>query len=89
MALALILHKRIKNCEAILSKFREEVCRNPDADVAPYTQMLGAEFRTWNKAWEKEIIKLLNRCFSTCTQMTFKRSGEIYANLIRPAFYVN
>lgn len=59
MALALILHKRIKNCEAILSKFREEVCRNPDADVAPYTQMLGAEFRTWNKAWEKEIIKPL------------------------------
>ena len=59
MALTLILQKRKKNCEEILSKFREEVCRNANADVAPYAQTLAAEFRTWNKAWEKEIIKTL------------------------------
>ena len=65
MALALILHKRIKNCEAILSKFREEVCRNPDADVAPYAQTLEAEMRKSNKEREKKsIIKKLMKQYA-------------------------
>ncbi len=48
-----------QKCEAFLSKFKEEICRNPNADVTPYTQMLAAEFRKWNKAHEKELINTL------------------------------
>lgn len=55
--------RREKKCEVILSKLKEEVLRNPyanpNADVIPYTQMFAAEFRKWNTAREKEIIRTL------------------------------
>jgi len=39
-----------------LLKFKRDICRNPDTDVTPYTHMLAAEFRKWNKALEREFI---------------------------------
>jgi len=48
--------KRIKQFEMVLSKFKEELRCNPDADVTPYTQMLMAQFRKWSKASEKNFI---------------------------------
>ncbi len=45
--------------EVILSKFREEVCHNPDADIAPYTQMLVEAFRERKGTWERTVIGTL------------------------------
>ncbi len=48
-----------EKCKVFLSKCKEEVCLNPDADVTPYTHMLADEFRKWNRAWEKGFISTL------------------------------
>jgi len=53
------IYRRTKQCEVFLSKFEEELNRNPDADVTPYTQMLMAKFRAWNKKREREFISEL------------------------------
>ena len=41
--------------ETLLGEFKEEVCRNPDADLAPYA----AEFRRMAKEQEKALIRTL------------------------------
>lgn len=54
-----MLIRTCQKCEVFLSKFKEEICCNPYTDVTPYTQMLAAEFRKWNKATEREVINRL------------------------------
>ena len=41
--------------ETLLGEFKEEVCRNPDADLAPYA----AELRKMAKKQEKALIRTL------------------------------
>lgn len=54
---------RQKINEAILSEFKEEVRRNPDADFTPYIQALAAKFiqeeNERKKAREKSMINTL------------------------------
>ena len=42
-----------------LSKFKEEVRRNPDVDLAPYIQELADEFQRRKKIWEERYIGTL------------------------------
>ncbi|NBI09970.1 hypothetical protein D1641_08050 [Colidextribacter sp. OB.20] len=52
-----------KKYEAILSKFKEEISSNPDADFTPYTQELMAtlavELRAREQLGEKRTLNLL------------------------------
>lgn len=41
--------------ETLLGEFKEEVCRNPDADLAPYA----AELRKMAKKQEKALVRTL------------------------------
>lgn len=59
MAMILIWQRRREKCEAILSKCKEEICRNPYADLVPYTRMIAAAFQKWKKAEEKSMISAL------------------------------
>lgn len=43
----------------LLSKFKEEVCRDPDADFTPAIQTLAAEFREMERKRERNVVNSL------------------------------
>lgn len=45
-----------RKCGTFLSQFKEEIRRNPDTDVTPYTQMIADQFKEWNRECDERMI---------------------------------
>ena len=69
-----------------LSKFKEEVRRNPDTDLVPYMQTLADVCRKQKKYGKNGALA---RCSHTCMLRIFSHSGEIYVGLSHRKFYVS